>query len=127
IDDIKKDIAVQVARLKTCGQEIGEFISAYNGLRAQTFPKWSASRTAEARSDPLHQMLYDKYQSEYEAVATSCTETMRRVLLSHARTRGARYISVEATMFCVREDVRTDGAALSPVAHQIMEDLNLFA
>lgn len=127
IDDIYADIVAQHARLVACPDVIRDFSMASLGLKAETFPKWSRGLSREAREDPLHQVLFDKYRQEYEAAEASFQKRMRDAFFSQCRTRGARYVSVNATLFCVLEDVRTDGVTGKPVVHQIAEDLNFFA
>ena len=125
--EIREDIFIQMGRLRVAGKEITEFVTTHQALKAESFPAWAAGRSKEVREDPLNQILFEKYQQEYQIAEAAFMATMRTIFLRHARTRGARYVSIGQSLFCVLEDVRTDGIQSQPVAHQIMVDLNLFA
>ena len=126
-EEIRADVFAQIGRLRAAVKDITDFQLALQGLQAETYPKWAAAQTREAREDTLHQMLDEKYKNEFLAAEAKYISTMRDIFLKHARARGARYISIGQSMFGVLEDVRTDGAQSLPVAHQIMSDLNLSA
>lgn len=127
IEEIHADIIAQNERLKECPKVIADFAKAAAGLKAETFPRWSGTVTREAKEDPLHKALYAKYKTEYEVAEAGFQKRMRDALFFMCRTRGARYVSVSSSLFCVLEDVKTDGVNSKPVPHQIAEDLNIFA
>lgn len=127
IEEIHEDILAQHERLDQCPKVITDFASAAAGLRAEIFPRWSGTVTREAKEDPLHKALYAKYEAEYQAAEAGFHKRMRDALFFMCKTRGARYVSISPTLFCVLEDVKTDGVNSKPVPHQIAEDLNIFA
>lgn len=109
IEEIQADILAQHERLARCPTVIKDFADATAGLRAETFPRWSGTVTREAKEDPLHQALYAKYEAEYQAAEAGFHKRMRDALFFQCKTRGARYVSIHPTLFCVLEDVKTDG------------------
>ena len=127
IEEIYADINAQNQRLIESPKVIRDFAEAKDGLSAETFPRWAGTVTREAKEDPLHKALYAKYEAEYEAAKTGFQKRMRDALFYMCKARGARYVSISSTLFCVLEDVKTDGVNSKPVPHQIAEDLNIFA
>lgn len=124
IEEIRESILEQQIRIAQCPKVIHDFVDAEASLKAENFPRWSATVSREANEDPLHKALYDRYQAEFIAAEAGYQKRMRDALLSQCKTRGARYVSINSSLFCVFEDIRTDGI---PVAQQIAEDLNIFA
>ncbi len=127
IEDIRDDIIAQRNRLRESPKFIADFALAKAELNAETFPSWARNLSKEAREDPLHQVLFEKYHAEFNAAEAGYFERMRKAFFHQCRARGARYVSVGQSLFCVLEDVRTDGVAGKSVVHQIAEDLNFYA
>ena len=127
IDQIVQDVNDQSERLRRGRENIEAFGDAARALQKEPFPKWSSGRSREEKEDELHQLLHDEYERKYVEVRDNFQAIMLGVLLKHARARGARYVSIGRCLFCVLEDVRTDGLMSKPVAHAIAEDLNFYA
>ena len=127
IEEIEKSVAEQAARFRDIRANLTAFSNAQQELVAQNYPRWSNTMSRDVKDDPMVIELDKRYRAEYEEVRDRTQAIMRRSLLIHARTRGARYISISRSLFCVLEGVRTDGLASKPVAHQIGEDLNITA
>lgn len=127
IEEIHADIIAQRNRLRESPKFIADFALAKAELNAERFPSWARNLSKEAREDPLHQVLFEKYHAEFNAAEAGYFERMRKAFFHQCRARGARYVSVGQSLFCVLEDVRTDGVSGKSVVHQIAEDLNFYA
>lgn len=125
MEEIEKSVTEQAERFRDIRGNLSAFSAAQQELAAQNYPKWANSMSRDTKNDPMVIELDKRYRAEYEEVRDRTQAIMRQCLLAHARTRGARYVSISNNLFCVLEGVRTDGLASKPVAHQIGEDLNI--
>ena len=126
VEEFADDFSKQTVDTAELAHMVTDIREAFQGIKKLSYRQWYSSLKSEELSDPLIQLLAEKYKTENDALLLSFYTTILSNILFICKARGVRFVSLSERDFVVFEDVRTSRLPFGkPMAGHIAEIIGI--